>query len=286
MLRRGHRLPRRSQADIEYLRAAGRLASSTLEYIEPFVKPGVSTLELDRLCFDYVTERGAYPSPLNYPAAPLDLSQPLTFSEGGFPASICTSLNEVVCHGIPNDRDVLKEDDIINIDITVTLDGWFGDTSKTFVMPGVSQDVRDLVQHTQECLYLGIRAISDPTNYRRLNQIGAAIHDHADHYGYGVVRNFVGHGIGDVFHCEPNVVHYRSTSGGPALKPGHVFTIEPMINLGTHHDHVLDDGWTAVTSDGKASAQFEHTIVVTEDGVEVLTARQEEANEPWLNGEF
>ncbi|MEE2835517.1 MAG: type I methionyl aminopeptidase [Myxococcota bacterium] len=286
MLRRGHRLPRRSESEIEQLRAAGRLAAQTLEYIEPHVQPGVSTYELDRLCFEYITDHGAYPSPLNYPGPPLDLSKPLRFSKGGFPGSICTSLNEVVCHGIPSRDQVLKEGDIINVDVTVTLDGWFGDTSKTFVMPGASDAVRALVQRTQECLYLGIRAISDPSAYRRLNQIGAAIHDHADRFGYGVVRNFVGHGIGDVFHCEPNVVHYRTASGGPALKPGHVFTIEPMINLGTHHNDMLDDGWTAVTSDGKPSAQFEHTMVVTDQGVEVLTARQEEADLPWLNAEL
>ena len=170
MLRRGHRLPRRSESEIEQLRAAGRLAAQTLEYIEPHVQPGVSTYELDRLCFEYITNHGAYPSPLNYPGPPLDLSKPLRFSKGGFPGSICTSLNEVVCHGIPSRDQVLKEGDIINVDVTVTLDGWFGDTSKTFVMPGASDAVRALVQRTQECLYLGIRAISDPSAYRRLNQ--------------------------------------------------------------------------------------------------------------------
>lgn len=286
MLRRGPKMPRRTESEINGMRAAGRLASQTLEYVEPFIKPGVSTQEIDRLCFEYATERGAYPSPLNYPGPQLDLSKPLVLSQGGFPGSVCTSLNEVVCHGIPSEHEILQEADIINVDVTVTLDGWYGDTSKTFIMPGASDEVRDLVKRTQECLYLGIRAVSDPSVYRRLNLIGAAIHDHADRFGYGVVRNFVGHGIGDVFHCEPNVVHYRTTSGGPALKSGHIFTIEPMINLGTHQNHVLDDGWTAVTGDGKPSAQFEHTILVTEDGVEVLTARGEEADLPWLNGEF
>lgn len=286
MLRRGSRMPQRNANEINKMRAAGSLAARTLEYLEPFIKPGVSTLEIDKLCFDFVTSHGAYPSPLNYPGPPLDLSKPIEIAKGCFPGSVCTSRNEVVCHGIPNDREVLLDDDIVNVDVTVTLDGWFGDTSKTFVMPGVSDKVRNLVKHTQECLYLGIRSLTDTSGYRRLNQIGSAIHDHADKHGYGVVRNFVGHGIGDIFHCEPNVVHYRSNNGGPALKPGHCFTIEPMINLGTHKNYMLDDDWTAVTNDGLPSAQFEHTLLITEEGVEVLTARQEEAQMPWITGDF
>ena len=286
MLRRGERLPRRNADEIEGMRAAGRLAAQTLEYLSPFMLPGISTQEIDKLCFEFVVDHGAYPSPLNYPGPPLDLSKPLRFVDGGFPGSVCTSRNDVVCHGIPNERERLLPTDIINVDVTVTLDGWFGDTSKTFIMPEVGDEVRNLVKHTQECLYLGIRAVSDASTYRRLNHIGNAIHDHADRFGYGVVRNFVGHGIGNVFHCEPNVVHYRSSSGGPALKPGHCFTIEPMINLGTAQNYMLDDGWTAVTADGQPSAQFEHTLLITEDGIEVLTARQEEANQPWLNADY
>ena len=282
----GPKMPRRDAEGIAKMRKACRLAAQTLEYLEPFIVPGVSTKRIDELCHEYVLDHGAYPSPLNYPGPQLDLSKPLRFSEGGFPASVCTSVNEVVCHGIPSANQILQPSDIINVDVTVTLDGWFGDTSKTFVMPEASDEVRELVKRTQECLYLGIRAVADGSKYRRLNQIGAAIHDHADRFGYGVVRNFVGHGIGDVFHCPPNVVHYRSRNGGPALKSGQMFTIEPMINMGTHDNSLLSDGWTAVTSDGMPSAQFEHSILITEDGVEVMTARSEEADQPWLNGEF
>ncbi len=259
------------------MRAAGRLAAEVLEFIEPHVQPGISTLELNDMCHDYIVEAGAYPSPLNY---------------NGFPKSICSSRNEVVCHGIPNAEEVLQPTDIINLDITVTLEGWFGDTSKTFIMPEVAPEVVALVEHTQACLYRGIAAIcfeaeelSKPAGrrrYRRLNDIGRAIHAEADRHGYGVVRNFVGHGIGDTFHTPPNVIHYRSPQRGPALKSGNTFTIEPMINLGTHRNRTLSDGWTALTEDGLQSAQFEHTILVTEDGVEVLTARGEEAASPWL----
>lgn len=271
------KLHRRSPAETERMRAAGRLAAEVLEFIEPHVQPGVTTLALNDLCHDYIVEAGAYPSPLNY---------------NGFPKSICSSRNEVVCHGIPSADEVLGEADIINLDITVTLDGWFGDTSKTFIMPQADAKVAQLVADTQACLYRGIAAIcydqielAKPANrrrYRRLNDIGRAIHAEADRHGYGVVRNFVGHGIGDVFHQAPNVIHYRSHQRGPALKPGNTFTIEPMINLGGHRNQTLADGWTAITEDGLASAQFEHTILVTEEGVEVLTARQEEAESPWL----
>ncbi|MAO83949.1 MAG: type I methionyl aminopeptidase [Myxococcales bacterium] len=271
------KLPRRNAKDVEKMRAAARLASSVLEFIEPQVQPGISTLALNDLCHEFIVDAGAYPSPLNY---------------NGFPKSICTSRNEVVCHGIPNDREVMLPTDIVNIDITVTLDGWFGDTSKTFVMPEVSPDVVALVERTQACLYRGIAAmcfeaeeLAKPAGrrrYRRLNDIGRAIHAEADRHGYGVVRNFVGHGIGDAFHTPPNVIHYRSSQRGPALKPGNTFTIEPMINLGTHRNRTLSDGWTALTEDGLPSAQFEHTILVTEDGVEVLTARHEESDSPWM----
>jgi methionyl aminopeptidase len=274
---RGPSIPVRSARDIDKMRVSCRLAASVLEWVEPKVVPGVSTAQIDAWCHAYILEHGAYPSPLNYPGRPIDPHPPYQITDGGFPASVCTSVNDVVCHGIPSADDVLGEGDIVNVDITVTLDGWFGDTSKTFVMPGASPEVEALVAHTQECLYAGIRAVADGSRYRRLNDIGRAIHDIADEHGYGVVREFVGHGIGDIFHHAPNVLHYRTRNAGAALKPGYIFTIEPMINLGTRENHILDDGWTAVTDDGLPSAQFEHTCLVTERGIEVLTLRGEEA---------
>jgi methionyl aminopeptidase len=274
---RGPSIPIRSAKDIEKMRASCRLAASVLEWLEPKVQPGVSTAQIDAWCHAYILDHRAYPSPLNYPGRPIDPHRPYALTQGGFPASVCTSINEVVCHGIPSETDVLAEGDIVNVDITVTLDGWFGDTSKTFVMPGATPEVEALVQRTQECLYAGIRAVADGSRYRRFNDIGRAIQEIADAHGYGVVREFVGHGIGDTFHHAPNVLHYRTRNAGAVLKPGYIFTIEPMINLGTHENSMLDDGWTAVTDDAQPSAQFEHTCLVTAEGIEVLTLRAEEA---------
>jgi methionyl aminopeptidase len=245
-----------SKRDIEKMRATGRLAAEVLDFIEPFVKPGVTTDELDRRCHDFIVERGAIPAPLNYK---------------GFPRSICTSINEVVCHGIPGAR-TLAEGDIINIDITTILDGYFGDTSEMFMVGEVPEPARKLVDVTRRAMWLGIREVAAG---KRIGDIGAAIQAFAQgEHGYGVVEAFCGHGIGKVFHTAPQVAHTGRRGTGMRMKPGMTFTIEPMINEGTHECRVLDDGWTAITLDGRLSAQTEHTILVTEHGHEVLTLRE------------
>lgn len=244
--------------DIEKMRIAGRLAAEVLEMIEPHVQAGITTDELNTLCHNYIVDvQKAIPAPLNY---------------NGFPKSICTSINHVVCHGIPNDKP-LKDGDIINIDITVIKDGYFGDTSKMFLVGEVAQWAKRLCQITQECLYMGIELVKPGA---RLGDIGAVIQNHAEKNGYSVVREFCGHGIGKVFHEEPQVLHYGKAGTGLILQEGMCFTIEPMINLGRKETRVLGDGWTAITKDRKLSAQYEHTLVVTADGYEIFTMRQEE----------
>ncbi|MCA9653528.1 MAG: type I methionyl aminopeptidase [Myxococcales bacterium] len=244
-----------SKAEIDKMRATGRLAAQVLEFIEPFVKPGVTTDELDRRCHDFIVEHDAIPAPLNYK---------------GFPRSICTSINEVVCHGIPGSR-TLAEGDIINIDITTILHGFHGDTSEMFLVGEVSDRARALVDVTRRSMWLGIKEVAPR---KRIGDIGAAIQDFAQgEHGYGVVEAFCGHGIGRVFHTAPQIAHTGRRGTGMRMKPGMTFTIEPMINEGTHECKILDDGWTAVTLDGRLSAQTEHTILVTEDGYEVLTMR-------------
>jgi methionyl aminopeptidase len=245
--------------DIEKMRVAGRLAADVLMMIGPFVKAGITTEELDRICHDYIINvQQAIPAPLNYK---------------GFPKSICTSVNHVVCHGIPTDKKVLKSGDIINIDITVIKDGYHGDTSKMFVVGEGSVLAHRLVKVTQECLYRGIAVVKPGA---RLGDIGSAIQRHAEANRYSVVRDYCGHGIGKVFHEEPQVLHYGRAGDGLALQAGMIFTIEPMINAGSWQTKLLPDGWTAVTKDHKLSAQWEHTILVTDTGVEVLTARPDE----------
>ena len=245
---------------IEKMRIAGRLAAEVLEMIEPHVVPGVSTEQLDRICHDYIVNvQQAIPAPLNYK---------------GFPKSICTSVNQVVCHGIPSDNKKLKNGDIINIDITVIKDGWYGDTSKMYTVGKAPEHATRLINITQVCLYKAIEIVKPGTT---LGDIGHVIQRHAEKNYYSVVRDFCGHGIGDQFHEEPQVVHYGKPGTGMALQEGMTFTIEPMINAGSHHTKVKADGWTAVTRDGRLSAQWEHTMVVTANGVEVLTARKEES---------
>ncbi|MFY9179855.1 MAG: type I methionyl aminopeptidase [Venatoribacter sp.] len=245
--------------EIEKMRVAGRLAAEVLEMIAPYVKPGVSTGELDRICHEYiVNQQQAIPAPLNY---------------HGFPKSICTSINHVICHGIPSDDKLLKKGDIINLDITVIKDGYHGDTSAMFLVGEVSPALQRLVKITQECLYLGIEMVKPGT---RLGDIGHAIQTYAESNHYSVVREYCGHGIGKGFHEEPQVLHYGRPGTGLELKEGMIFTIEPMINLGTRFNRQLNDGWTVVTKDHKPSAQWEHTILVTADGHEVLTRRKEE----------
>ena len=250
---------------IEKMRVAGRLAASVLEMIGEHVKPGVSTDELDRICHDYIVdELDCIPAPLNYSNSP---EQP------PFPKSICTSVNHVVCHGIPSPKKVLKSGDVLNIDVTVIKDGYHGDTSKMFLVGKTSVLAKRLADVTQECLYAGIRQVRPGA---RLGDIGHAIARHAHANRFSVVREFCGHGIGEVFHDEPQILHYGKPGTGEALLEGMTFTIEPMINAGRRHIRLLPDKWTAVTKDHKLSAQWEHTLLVTAAGVEVLTLRAEE----------
>jgi methionyl aminopeptidase len=244
---------------IEKMRIAGRLAAEVLEMIEPHVKPGVTTNQLNQICHDYIVDvQQAIPAPLNY---------------HGFPKSICTSVNHVVCHGIPNDKP-LKKGDVINIDITVIKDGLHGDTSKMFNVGPIPAHAQRLIDVTYECMNKGIELVKPGA---RLGDIGAVIQQHAEAHHYSVVREYCGHGIGEVFHEEPQVLHYGQAGTGVELKPGMIFTIEPMINAGKRHVKLLKrDGWTVETTDKRLSAQFEHTILVTPTGYENLTLRQEE----------
>lgn len=246
--------------DIEFMRISCKLAAEVLDYIEPFVKPGVTTLELDKLCHDYiVNQQDAYPSPLNYQPDP---------NGRPYPNSICTSINSEICHGIPNEKP-LKDGDIVNMDITVYKNGYHGDTSRTFLVgEKVTPQAKRLVQVTYECMWLGIAQVK-PGNY--LGDIGHAIQAHAEKHAYSVVQEFCGHGIGKGFHEEPQVLHYGKAKTGPQLKVGMIFTIEPMINQGKRQIRFASNGWTALTKDRSLSAQFEHTVLVTETGYEVLT---------------
>lgn len=243
----------KSAREIELMRVAGRIASQTLDMIEEHIRPGVSTEELNQLCHDFILSHDAYPAPLNYK---------------GFPKSVCTSINEVICHGIPSKTDILKDGDIINIDVTAIKDGYHGDTNRTFFVGEPSPEVRALVEFTRE---ITLKAIGIVKPGIRVGDIGHLIQTEAEAKGYGVVREFTGHGLGREFHEPPSIFHYGTPGTGAKIRKGMTFTIEPMINLGTHALHVLDDGWTAITDDGKWSAQFEHSIVVTADGAEILT---------------
>ncbi len=240
------------------MRVAGRLAAEVLEMIEPYVQAGITTAELDQICHDYIVNvQHAIPAPLNY---------------RGFPKSICTSINHVVCHGIPTDKK-LKQGDIVNIDITVIKDEYHGDTSKTFIIGSVPDYISNLVNATQEALYLGIKMVKPGV---KLGDIGAAIQEFAESRRYSVVREYCGHGIGRIFHEDPQVLHYGTPGTGLTLQAGMCFTIEPMINIGKRHVKLLGDGWTVITKDHKLSAQWEHTLGVTETGCEVFTKRKEE----------
>ncbi len=245
--------------EIEKMRVAGRLAADVLNMIGEYVKPGVTTAELDRICHDYiVNEQQAVPAPLNY---------------RGFPKSVCTSVNHVVCHGIPADKK-LKDGDIINIDVTVIKDGYHGDTSKMFCAGEPSVRARKLVDVTYDCMRLGIDMVRPGVH---LGEIGAAIQQQAEAQNFSVVREYCGHGIGREFHEDPQVLHYATQDPGIVLEAGMCFTIEPMINAGKRFVKLLPDNWTVITKDRKLSAQWEHTILVTDSGHDVLTARDEEA---------
>ena len=244
--------------EINKMRVAGRLAAEVLDYIAPFVKPGVTTDELDQLCHDYmVNVQQCIPAPLNY--APSGYKP--------YPKSICTSVNHQVCHGVPGDKQ-LKSGDIVNLDITTIKDGYHGDTSRMFQVGDVSIQAKRLCEITFECLWIGIAQVKAGA---RLGDIGHAIQQHAEKSGYSVVREFCGHGIGARFHEDPQVVHYGKPGTGVELKANMIFTIEPMINAGKAAIRELADGWTIVTKDHSLSAQWEHTILVTETGFEVLT---------------
>lgn len=248
----------KSPTEIAKIRIASALASDVLTMIEPYVKPGITTTELDTICHDYIVNtQHAIPAPLNY---------------HGFPKSICTSLNQVICHGIPSTRK-LKNGDILNIDITVIKNGYFGDTSKMFTIGKISPLAERLIKVTRECLYLGIKAVKPDAH---LGDIGAAIQQHAEAHNFAVVRNYCGHGIGKNFHEAPQVLHYGEPGTGKKLVPGMVFTIEPMINVGSHQTKLMTDGWTVVTQDQKLSAQWEHTIAVTSNSYEVLSKHPNE----------
>ncbi|NLN62832.1 MAG: type I methionyl aminopeptidase [Myxococcales bacterium] len=243
----------KSPADIEKMRAACRLAAQTLEETAKILRVGMTTEEINTFVHEYTLAHHATPATLGY---------------RGYPKSVCTSVNEVICHGIPG-KQVLQDGDIINIDITSILDGWYGDVSATFYIGTPSPAAKNLVETTRECLQRGIDVVSPKA---RLEDIGAAIQAHAEGRGFSVVREFVGHGIGRNFHEAPQVLHVGRKGRGIRLLPGMIFTIEPMINQGMWQARILDDDWTAVTADGKLSAQFEHTILVTDTGCEVLTA--------------
>lgn len=234
------------------MRKAGKLAREVLDYIEPYIKEGITTDELNTLCHDFIVSNNAIPAPLNY---------------NGFPKSICTSVNNVICHGIPCEYR-LKSGDIINIDVTVNLNGWYGDTNRTFAVGKCTHLAETLIETTKKALQIGIEA-AKPFGY--FGDIGKAIQKYIDKQGFSIVRDYCGHGIGDMFHGAPTVLHYDSGKKGEQILPGMFFTIEPMINVGSYKSKVLKDGWTVVTVDKSLSAQFEHTLAVTQDSVEILT---------------
>jgi methionyl aminopeptidase len=243
---------------IERMRVAGRLAAQAMAEVARHIQPGVTTDDLDRVGHEFLCDHGAYPSTLGYPGS----------GRGpAFPKSLCTSVNEVICHGIP-DSTVLRNGDIVNIDITAYLNGVHGDTDATYLVGEVDDESRLLVERTREAMLRGVRAVAPG---RALNAIGRVIESYARRFGYGVVRDFTGHGIGTAFHSGLVVPHYDDPAATTVLEPGMTFTIEPMLNLGSHEWRMWDDGWTVVTLDGSRSAQFEHTVLVTDTGVEILT---------------
>ena len=244
----------KSREEILKMRKAGKLAAQLLDYIAPFVKEGISTAELDRLSAEFIKINGAIAAPLNY---------------HGFPKSICTSVNNVVCHGIPSEKEILKNGDIINVDVTVILNGYHGDTSRTFIVGEVDEKVKLLVDRTEKAMMRGIEAIK-PNSF--LSEVGKAIEKYITKFGYSIVEDYGGHGIGAKFHEDPHVYHFYTHLNRIKLKPGMIFTVEPMINVGTHEVVTSKkDNWTVTTKDNKLSAQFEHTVLVTEKGFEILT---------------
>ena len=236
----------------EKTRTAGSIAAGALDEIFKIIKPGITTAQIDNLCYEFINDHGAYSAPLYY---------------RGFPKSCCTSVNHVVCHGIPSDK-ILMEGDIVNVDVTAYKNGWHGDTSRTFEIGNVSVKAKKLVKTTFDAMMKAINIIKEDIF---LGDIGSTIQKHVEAEGFSVVQDFCGHGIGEVFHKEPNVLHYGKGGSGDKLKAGMIFTIEPMINIGDYQTKILNDGWTAVTKDKSLSAQFEHTVGVTKDGYEIFT---------------
>ena len=236
----------------EKTRLAGSIAAAALNQVSKIIKPGIQTDEIDKLCYEFINDHGAYSAPLYY---------------RGFPKSCCTSVNHIVCHGIPSKK-ILKEGDIVNVDVTALKDGWHGDTSQTFQVGEVSVKAKKLINTTYEAMMQAIKIIKDGVH---LGDIGATIQNYVEAQGFSVVQDFCGHGIGESFHKEPNVLHYGKEGTGEKIKEGMIFTIEPMINLGKFETKTLNDGWTAVTKDKSLSAQFEHTVGVTKDGYEIFT---------------
>ena len=237
-------------------RIAGSIAAGALDEVKKIIKPGISTNEIDKICYEYINDHNAYSAPLFY---------------RGFPKSCCTSTNHVVCHGIPSEK-FLREGDIVNVDVTAFKDGWHGDTSRMFMIGEVSIKAKKLINVTYESMMKAISMVKDGV---QLGDIGSEIQTHVEANGFSVVQDFCGHGIGQKFHKEPNILHYGEKGTGERIKTGMIFTIEPMINLGNHETKTLKDGWTAVTKDKTLSAQFEHTIGVTNSGYEIFTATNE-----------
>jgi len=236
----------------EKTKVAGSIAAGALDEVNEIIKPGISTEQIDKLCYEYINDHGAYSAPLFY---------------RGFPKSCCTSTNHVVCHGIPSEK-ILKNGDIVNVDVTALKNGWHGDTSRTFKVGNVSVKAEKLIKATYESMMKAIEIVKDGIH---LGDIGSTIQTHVEKEGFSVVQDFCGHGIGETFHKEPNVLHYGEKGSGEKIKTGMIFTIEPMINYGNYETKTLNDGWTAVTKDKSLSAQFEHTIGVTKDGCEIFT---------------
>ena len=252
----------KSPSDIECMRVAGRLAAEVLQVVAPHVKPGVSTAELDRICHDHIVNvQKAVPANVGYK---------------GFPATVCTSVNNVICHGIPSPSKILKDGDIVNIDVTVIKDGWHGDTSRMFIVGKPSVKAQRLVDVTRQAMFEGIRAVRPGAT---LGDVGHAIQKHVEAERFSVVREYCGHGIGQIYHDDPQVLHYGQPGTGLRLEEGMTFTIEPMVNEGQRHTKLLNDGWTVVTRDKSLSAQWEHTVAVTADGVEILTRIPGDDNE-------
>ncbi|HBO39465.1 MAG TPA: type I methionyl aminopeptidase [Pasteurellaceae bacterium] len=252
-------IPLRTEEELIKLRVACKLASDVLVMIEPYIKEGVTTGELDRICHEYIENvQGCIPANINY---------------HGYPKATCISLNDVVCHGIPSDGKKLKKGDILNLDVTVIKDGYYGDNSRMYIVGETSIKSKRLCEVTQESLYMALRTIKPGI---RLNEVGKAIQQYVEAQGFSVVREYCGHGIGDQYHTEPQVLHYYGDDGGVVLQPGMVFTIEPMINAGKKEVRLMGDNWTVKTKDHSHSAQYEHQIVVTDTGCEVMTIREEE----------